>query len=84
MRSGKRGLSAMSPKISSAMLLPQIMQSRSAPGTIAHHALRFRSIDDFPGFADARAGRESFSEQRLEASPAPDPFHEKRFKDERP
>ena len=57
------------------------MQGLAAQGAVVHDALRFFAVHDFPGFADARAGREFLVVKLLHAASTPDALHEERFKE---
>jgi hypothetical protein len=48
----------------------------TSKGTVANDALRLRSIDDFPRFADLFSGGELFPVKRIKLSSSPNPFHE--------
>src|SRR5579885_1388017 len=61
---------------------PQLVQGRAPQRTIAHDALRLRSIDDFPRFADALVWRQFFSEKIGKPPPSPNAFYENRLEGE--
>jgi hypothetical protein len=61
---------------------PQFVHFFSAQGSIAHDALRFGAIYDFPRFADPFLRWQFFAELGFEVPPAPDAFHKDRFEGE--
>ncbi len=63
--------------------VPEFVQGQAAQGAVVDDALGFLAVHDFPGFADARAGREFLVVKLFEAAAAPDALHEERFKHER-
>src|SRR6266404_4103868 len=65
-----------------SMLRPEIVQRFAAKRPVRDNALRLRSINDFPRFADACIRRQFFPEFGFEPAAAPNSFHEDWFEGE--
>jgi hypothetical protein len=59
-----------------SILGPKLVQSFAFELSVAHNALRFRAIDDFPRFADALIARQFLAERGFKPAAAPYSFHE--------
>src|ERR1700686_3814123 len=58
-----------------SILGPKFVQCFSTQRSVAHDALRFFAIDDFPRFADAHFRWQIFSELRFKPPATPHSFH---------
>src|SRR5712691_1372008 len=65
------------------MLGPEFVQSFAAQRAVAHNALRFQSIDNFPRLADAHTWRQFFPKLSFQPATAPHSFHENGLEDKR-
>jgi hypothetical protein len=65
-----------------AVVRPQVVERPALQGSLGHDALVVRAVDELPGLADRRLGRQRPAVELLESAPAPDALLEHRAEGE--